>query len=83
MLEHIEEEFLESVLLDLKEITANIGFFSVHTGPAMKILPDGRNAHIIQKPSSWWLPRMCRYFEIGHLERSDGGFWVIAEHRPS
>jgi hypothetical protein len=79
VLEHIEEEFLDSIFQDLKEITQTIGFFSVHTGPAIKVLPDGRNAHIIQKPSSWWLPRMCQYFEIGHLQRGQGGFWVIAE----
>jgi hypothetical protein len=79
VLEHIEEAYLDAVFLDLKEITTNIGFFSIHTGPAVKTLPDGRNAHIIQKPSSWWLPRICQYFEIAHLQRSPGGFWVIAE----
>jgi hypothetical protein len=79
VLEHIEEPYLEAVFLDLKEITRQIGFFSVHTGPARKTLPDGRNAHIIQQPTSWWLPRMCQHFEIGHLQRGQGGFWVIAE----
>jgi hypothetical protein len=79
VLEHIEEQFVDSVLLDLKEITHRIGFFSVHTGPAGKTLPDGRNAHLIQKPSSWWLPRMCEHFEIANLQRDFGGFWVIAE----
>lgn len=70
LLEHIEEPYLEAVLLDLKDIT---------TGPAMKTLPDGRNAHIIQKPSSCWLPRLCQHFEIGHLQRGQGGFWGIVE----
>jgi hypothetical protein len=79
VLEHIEEDYLDAVFLDLKEITTKIGFFSVHTGPALKFLPDGRNAHIIQKPSSWWLPKMCQYFEIVHLQRAQGGFWVIVE----
>jgi hypothetical protein len=32
VLEHIEIEFLDAVRLDLKEITRNLGFFSVHTG---------------------------------------------------
>ena len=82
VLEHIEEPFLEDVLLDLKEITTNIGFFSIHTGPASKILPDGRNAHIIQKPSSWWLPKLCQHFEIAHLQGGKGGFWVITERKP-
>jgi hypothetical protein len=81
VLEHIEESYLDAVLLELREITIQIGFFSVHTGPASKTLPDGRNAHIIQKSASWWLPLLCRHFEIGHLQKSPGGFWVIAEAR--
>jgi hypothetical protein len=79
VLEHIEEPFLDAVLLDLKEITRHLGFFSVHTGAAIKTLPDGRNAHLIQKPTSWWLPKLCQHFEIGHLQRGFGGFWIVAE----
>jgi hypothetical protein len=83
VLEHIEEPYLDAVLLDLKEITKHLGFFSVHTGAALKHLPDGRNAHLIQKPASWWLPRLCQHFEIGYLARSPGGFWIIAEPQVS
>jgi hypothetical protein len=79
VLEHIEEQFLDAVFLDLREITEQIGFFSVHTGPAIKSLPDGRNAHLIQRPSSWWLPRLCQYFEVAHLQRSPDGFWLLVE----
>src|SRR4051812_26217325 len=81
VLEHIEQEFLEAVLLDLNEITQTYGVFSIHMEPAVKQLPDGRNAHLIQQPTSWWLPRLCQYFEISHLELSPGGFWVLAEPR--
>jgi hypothetical protein len=81
VLEHIRAEFLDAVLLDLKDITSDLGFFSVHTGPAAKHLPDGRNAHLIQRPSSWWLPNLCQHFEIGHLQGSQGGFWVLVEPR--
>jgi len=81
VLEHIEEPFLDAVLLDLKDITRNIGFFSIHTAPAVKHLSDGRNAHLIQKPSSWWLPKLCQHFEIAHLQGAPGGFWVMAEPR--
>src|SRR3954469_24623596 len=73
VLEHIEEEFLDSIFGGLQDITKSIVLFSVHTGPAIKMPPDGPNAHIIQKPSSWWLPRMCLYFEISHLQRGHGG----------
>ena len=68
VLEHIEEIFLDNVLNDLKKITKKLGFFTIHTGPAVKILEDGRNAHLIQKTPSWWLPKMCSKFEIKHLQ---------------
>jgi hypothetical protein len=79
VLEHIEPELLENVLQDLGKITKKFGFFSVHTGPAIKVLTDGRNAHLIQEPSSWWLKRLTDYFEIQQLQTlSDGsGFWVL------
>jgi hypothetical protein len=79
VLEHIEPDYLEAVLLDLKEITRDMGFFSIHTAPAVKVLSDGRNAHLIQRPSSWWLPKLCQHFEIAHLQSGEGGFWVMAE----
>jgi hypothetical protein len=81
VLEHIEEDYLVSVLLDLKRITRKIGFFSIHTGAAAKVLTDGRNAHLIQQPASWWLPKLCEHFEISHLQRSPGGFFVLTEPR--
>jgi len=79
VLEHIEPDYLDKVLADLQSITRKYGFFSVHTGPAGKVLPDGRNAHIIQQPTSWWLPKLCERFEIVHLQRAPGGFWVVVE----
>ena len=77
VLEHVEPECLDNVLLDLRDITVKVGFLTVHTGPAMKHLADGRNAHLIQRPSSWWLPLLCRHFEIQHLQADASGFWVV------
>jgi len=79
VLEHIEPDCLDAVLDDLRGIVKLVGLLTVHTGPAQKILPDGRNAHLIQKPPSWWLPRLCGRFEIGHLQKVPHGFWVIVE----
>ena len=81
VLEHIEPEFLDAVLLDLQRITQRLGFFSIATGPAAKVLADGRNAHLIQQPSAWWLPKLCQHFEIAQLQRDQGGFWVVTEPR--
>jgi hypothetical protein len=80
VLEHIEPDMLENVLRELHRITVGIGFFSVHMGPAGKTLSDGRNAHLIQKPSSWWLHRLVEYFDVLHLQSHDlmgKGFWLL------
>jgi hypothetical protein len=53
-------------------------------GPARKILADGRNAHLIQKPSSWWLGKLIQHFEILHLQTHSlmgQGFWVVLQPR--
>ena len=68
---------LDAVLEELRDLVLELGFFTVHTGAAIKTLPDGRNAHLIQKPSSWWLPKLCEHFEIAQLNRVDNGFWVL------
>ena len=81
VLEHIEADYLNAVLSDLREITRSLGFFSIATGPAGKVLADGRNAHLIQQPSSWWLPKLCEHFEIAQLQRDQGAFWVVTEPR--
>jgi len=81
VLEHIELQFLDAVLTELATITVKRGFFSIQSDPAKKHLPDGRNAHLIQAPSSWWLPRLCQSFEVRRLESTPGGFWVTVEPR--
>ena len=79
VLEHVEYNYLDNVLSDLGRITRKIGLCTIHTGPAIKGLLDGRNAHLIQKPSSWWLPKLCIYFNIKELKSSKTGFLVILE----
>lgn len=80
VLEHIEPELVDNVIAELARITTKLGLFSIHMGPAAKVLSDGRNAHLIQKPSSWWLPKLVRHFEILQLQTHQTmghGIWVI------
>jgi hypothetical protein len=77
VLEHVEPDLLPNVLDDLKRVTAAHGFFTVHTDPAMKVLADGRNAHLIQQPARWWLPRLMERFELVHFSQMPHGFWTI------
>jgi hypothetical protein len=81
VLEHIEPELLDNVLDDLQRVTADVGLFFVHTGPADKVLADGRNAHLIQQPSGWWLPKILARFELAKFDRIPHGFFVIAERK--
>lgn len=64
VLEHIEEDHIDTVLDHLQQMTEAVGFFSIDTGPAAKTLPDGRNAHVLQRPPEWWLPRLMMRFAL-------------------
>lgn len=64
VLEHIEPELLDGVLKDMKRIMKKAGFFSIATGPARKILPDGRNAHLIIENHEWWENKIKEYFTV-------------------
>ena len=77
VLEHIEPELLDNVLDHLKELTLEIGFFTIHTGAALKVLPDGRNAHLIQEPPSWWLPKILDRWELHSFQKTENGFYVV------
>lgn len=70
VLEHIEPEFIDEVLTDLRRVTQRRLFLVVSTREAQKKLPDGRNAHLIQKPPEWWLrEKLLPIFEIDWFDR--------------
>lgn len=79
VLEHIEPDCLDGVLDDLRRVTKRVGVFTVHTGPAIKALSDGRNAHLIQENPSWWLPKLMSRFELVIFQKMDNGFWVVVK----
>jgi hypothetical protein len=64
VLEHIEPEYLDSVLGDLARCILKVGLFAIQTTESFKILPDGRNAHLIQKDAQWWLEKLSNWFII-------------------
>ena len=81
VLEHIEPALLGKVLDDLERVTAGIGVFTVHTGAAVKVLPDGHNAHLIQQPVEWWLPQLRTRFDILAVNPMEEGFWIVVARR--
>lgn len=80
VLEHIEPELLDNVLDDLQRVTESIGFFTIHTGPAVKTLSDGRNAHLIQESMLWWLTKLDSRFDVQCVQRTRGGFYVVVKN---
>lgn len=79
VLEHVEPHLLDNVLDDLQRVTVGVGVFTVHTQPAVKVLSDGRNAHLIQQPPRWWLSKFTDRFELVTFNRMPMGFWVGVE----
>lgn len=77
VLEHIEPECLEAVLDDLRRCTKKVAFLTIATRPAVKVLPDGRNAHLIQQNLKWWLPKLWDRFTLMSIHNMGGQeLWV-------
>ncbi len=78
VLEHIEPECLDAVLDDLKRLTKRVVFLAVSTKPAtvQVDIGDGRNAHLIQEPMDWWLPKLkARFRTLRYYEGPSGFAW--------
>jgi len=68
VLEHIEPDHLRAVLFDLARCTRKVGYVVIHTGPAGKTLPDGRNTHLIQRDKTWWRAKLGAYFNVASIQ---------------
>jgi hypothetical protein len=79
VLEHIEPELIDNVLDDLQGLVEFFGFFTIHTGPAKKVLSDGRNAHLIQEGPEYWLPKLLERFELQAFQKTPNGFYVLVK----
>lgn len=83
VLEHVEPDRLDDVLDELQRLTLEVGIFSVCTAAAFKSLPDGRNAHLIQQPMEWWLPKIWERFDLQSVQKmNEHSFFVVVYARP-
>lgn len=58
VLEHIEPEYLDQVLMHINNLAESFIWLRIDTLPARKVLPDGRNAHLILEQPEWWLDQI-------------------------
>ena len=80
VLEHIEPDCLDAVLDEIKRCALKAVFLTINMMPAAKTLADGRNAHLIQKPIEWWLPKlMDRWHLLGVTQRGYTEFVFTGE----
>ena len=64
VLEHVEPDYLDAVLVDLRRVTKVCLFVAISTKPANKNLSDGRNAHLIVESADWWVARLSKLFVV-------------------
>lgn len=81
VLEHIEPELLDNVLDHMASLSRRVAFLTIATGPAKKTLPDGRNAHLIQEGSGFWLPRIMQRWRLMHFQDIGPELVCIVEAR--
>lgn len=72
VLEHIEPDCLDDVLSHIFNLGAENGkfYFVISLRLARRLLPDGRNSHLIVQPVEWWLEKLAErgFSVLSHYE---------------
>lgn len=81
VMEHVEEECVDNVIDWIADRSRYGAIFKIDLGPAIKNLPDGRNAHITLKSDAWWRQRLSRRFHVTEATKAGSGLLVICAAR--
>lgn len=73
VLEHIEPDKIEAVVHHIASLTRKAAFLVIATQKASHILPDGRNAHLIVKGPSFWIPLLQKHFHSVEVQSGPAG----------
>jgi len=60
VLEHVEPEHIETII-EMLSLKGKFHYHLISCAPAKLILPDGRNAHLIQEGDAWWRQKFEKY----------------------
>lgn len=81
VMEHVEPDCLADVIRHLHSLSREVLYLEIATVPALKYLPDGRNAHLIVEPAAWWLEKFAPLFEQLVVAAGDKDFAVLLKPR--
>lgn len=62
VMEHVEPECVAAVMDHIQSLVKRNVFFAIDTQPAVKNLPDGRNAHICLRSRTYWEGQVKKRF---------------------
>lgn len=73
VLEHIEPDRIDAVLQHMRSLTTRPALFlAIALVETAKKLPDGRGAHVLVRPRSWWLEKLVDHgWRVAELEGSN------------
>lgn len=82
VMEHIEPQCVDAVFGHISGLTKKMAIFVIALTPAVKTLPDGRNAHICLQKPDWWLSYLRKHFVVIERQTTDA-LTVACQKLPS
>ncbi len=64
VLEHIDISVIDEVINDIHSLCTYLSYIVIDLQPAVKVLPDGRNTHILLAPPEWWVSKFAHHFPV-------------------
>jgi hypothetical protein len=71
VLEHIEPAYLDETLRKIDNYFTKSAWIIIACYPAKKLLPDGRNAHLIVNTPTWWLDKISNTMVKSKITKSE------------
>lgn len=72
VLEHVEPLCLHDVLAHMQELAQKAVYLQIATRPALRILSDGRNAHLLVREPYFWFDNLRQFFDITDMRVMPG-----------
>jgi hypothetical protein len=81
VLEHVEPNLIDNVIKQIADSIKIQGYLTIAMYPAMRILQDGRNAHLIIEDMPWWVNKLSQYLSILSITKTNQQLDVIVENK--